>query len=84
MAIAWIKRLIAFDTTSRNSNLDLIEDVRKALAPLGFVFRVTRDAAGRKANLLATLPADKGTLTGGLCLSGHVDVVPVDGQRWSN
>lgn len=83
-AIDWIRRLIAFDTTSRNSNLLLIDDVRDALSPLGFVCRTTRDATGSKANLLATLPSDDGALSGGLCLSGHVDAVPVDGQDWSS
>lgn len=83
-AIGWIKRLIAFDTTSRNSNLALIEVVRDALSPLGFVCRLTHDATGSKANLLATLPSDGGGLSGGLCLSGHVDTVPVDGQDWSS
>ncbi|WP_201285449.1 acetylornithine deacetylase [Chelativorans xinjiangense] len=83
-AVAWIKRLVAFDTTSHKSNLDLIEDVKATLALLGFVFRITYDTTGRKANLLATLPSGDGRLTGGLCLSGHVDAVPVDGQPWSS
>lgn len=83
-AVAWISRLIAFDTTSRNSNLGLIEDVRDALGSLGFVCRLTRDGTGGKANLLATLPSDDGGLAGGLCLSGHADAVPVDGQEWSS
>jgi acetylornithine deacetylase len=83
-AIDWIRRLIAFDTTSRNSNLGLIEDVRDTLSPLGFVCRLTRDGTGGKANLLATLPCDNGGLTGGLCLSGHADAVPVDWQEWSS
>lgn len=83
-AVDWIGRLIAFDTTSRNSNLGLIEEVRDRLSGLGFVCRTTHDKSGAKANLLASLPAGDGRLDGGLCLSGHVDTVPVDGQAWSS
>jgi len=76
-----IERLIAFDTTSRNSNLELIEDVRGYLAGLGVESHLTYDDERRKANLYATLgPTDRG----GIALSGHSDVVPVDGQDWSS
>jgi len=76
-----IERLIAFDTTSRNSNLELIEDVRDYLAGLGVESHLTYDDDRRKANLYATLgPTDRG----GIALSGHSDVVPVDGQDWSS
>jgi len=76
-----IERLIAFDTTSRNSNLELIEDVRGYLAGLGVESHLTYDDDRRKANLYATLgPTDRG----GIALSGHSDVVPVDGQDWSS
>jgi len=75
-----IDRLIAFDTTSRNSNLDLIHYVRDYLADLGVTSHLTFDDEKRKANLYATLgPTDRG----GIALSGHTDVVPVDGQDWS-
>jgi len=75
----WLERLVAFDTTSRNSNLDLIEDVRGYLADHGIEARLVHDETGTKANLFATLgPADKP----GVVLSGHTDVVPVDGQDW--
>lgn len=76
--------LIAFDTTSRNSNLGLIETVRDDLVKAGFQSFLTYDLSGSKANLFATLPADNGSVTGGLCLSGHVDTVPVDGQEWTS
>jgi acetylornithine deacetylase len=77
---AMIDRLIAFDTTSRNSNLDLIHYVRDYLADLGVTSHLTFDDEKRKANLYATLgPTDRG----GIALSGHTDVVPVDGQDWS-
>ncbi len=75
-----LRRLIAFDTTSRNSNLELIEYVKILLDELSIPFRLTYDDEGRKANLLATLgPAAP---AGGYILSGHTDVVPVDGQAW--
>jgi acetylornithine deacetylase len=74
-----IERLIAFNTVSRDSNLGLIEWVRDYLQGFGAVTRLTYDAAGKKANLFATLgDSDKP----GLILSGHTDVVPVDGQNW--
>ena len=80
-AIDWTERLVAVDTTSRNSNLTLIEDAKRYLTGLGFDVRLTFDDTGAKANLWATVgPAE----AGGVVLSGHTDVVPVDGQDWSS
>ncbi|HEU0071352.1 MAG TPA: acetylornithine deacetylase [Alphaproteobacteria bacterium] len=80
-SVALLRRLISFDTTSRNSNLALIEYLRDSLADHGVDSTLYRDAGGGKANLYATCgPAD----VGGLMLSGHTDVVPVDGQDWSS
>jgi acetylornithine deacetylase len=76
---AMIERLIAFNTVSRDSNLGLIEWVRDYLHGLGATSRLTYDASGKKANLFATLGESKKP---GLILSGHTDVVPVDGQKW--
>jgi acetylornithine deacetylase len=75
-----LARLVAFDTTSRNSNLELIDFVREYLDLHGVPYRVSTDPTGRKANIHAILgpPA-----AGGIALSGHVDTVPVDGQSWS-
>jgi acetylornithine deacetylase len=76
-----LERLVGFDTTSRNSNLGLIEFVRSYLDDLGIASDLVFDAAGAKANLLATIgPPDRP----GIVLSGHTDVVPVDGQDWSS
>jgi len=83
-AMPWIERLLAFDTTSRNSNLGLIETVRDHLRSAGVEPVLTHHASGAKANLFATLPAHDGSSTGGIVLSGHTDVVPVDGQAWSS
>ncbi|WP_324710935.1 acetylornithine deacetylase [Pseudomonas citronellolis] len=75
-----LAKLIAFDTVSRNSNLALIKYIQDYLAGLGVDSELFFDEAGGKANLFATLgPRDRG----GVCLSGHTDVVPVDGQNWS-
>jgi len=78
-AIAWLERLVAFDTTSRNSNLALIDDVARFLRAHGIEPRIIKSEDGEKANLFATVgPA----IPGGIVLSGHTDVVPVDGQPW--
>ena len=78
---ALIERLISFDTTSRGSNLGLIEWARDYLKDIGIASRLTYDAAGNKANLFATV--EKGNKPG-IVLSGHTDVVPVDGQNWAS
>jgi acetylornithine deacetylase len=78
-ARAIIDQLIAFNTVSRDSNLGLIEWVRDYLSKQGATTRLTHDASGKKANLFATLGDSQKP---GLILSGHTDVVPVDGQDW--
>src|SRR6266853_5105745 len=79
-ARAMIERLVAFRTVSRDSNMDLIEWVRDYLHTQGAKTRLTHDATGKKANLFATLGDSPKP---GLILSGHTDVVPVDGQNWN-
>ena len=84
-AMPLIRTLIGFDTTSRESNLALIDWVREYLAGYGIDAALTFDDERRKANLFATLPArDGNATTGGIVLSGHTDVVPVDGQPWDS
>jgi acetylornithine deacetylase len=76
-----LERLISFPTVSRDSNLALIEYVRDFLASCGVRAKLYGDESGRKANLYAVIgPRDRG----GVLLSGHTDVVPVDGQRWTS
>ncbi len=82
--LAWLDRLTAIDTTSRLSNLGLIEMVRDALRGQGLEPWLNLNAEGTKANLFCTLPAQDGGTQGGIALSGHTDVVPVDGQDWSS
>ena len=78
-SVEMIERLVSFDTTSRESNLPLIHFVRDYLLAHGVESALTYDETGKKANLYATIgPAD----VSGIGLSGHTDVVPVDGQPW--
>ena len=80
-SVEMIRRLVSYDTTSRDSNLELIEWVRDYLHGFGIDSHLTFDDDGIKANLYATLgPTDRG----GIMLSGHTDVVPVDGQAWDS
>lgn len=73
-------RLIGFATVSRDSNLQLIAFIRDYLAELGVASELFFNAEGTKANLFASIgPTDRG----GVVLSGHTDVVPVDGQAWT-
>jgi acetylornithine deacetylase len=76
-----LARLICFDTTSRDGNIPLIEFVEDYLDGWGVPhFRVDYEA-GKKTNLFATIGPD---IAGGIVLSGHTDVVPVDGQPWTS
>lgn len=74
-----LERLVGFPTVSRDSNLPLIDFVRDFLAGRGIASTLVADGSGRKANLFATIGAGD---DGGIMLSGHTDVVPVDGQDW--
>jgi acetylornithine deacetylase len=71
--------LVGFPTVSRDSNLELIEFVRGYLERCGVIARLVASDCGRKANLYATVGP---RVAGGVVLSGHTDVVPVDGQDW--
>ncbi|WP_157019088.1 acetylornithine deacetylase [Mesorhizobium xinjiangense] len=76
-----LARLVSFDTTSRNTNLPLIDYIADYLEGLGVKSRKVFDETGEKANLWATIGPQK---DGGIVLSGHTDVVPVDGQDWTS
>ena len=79
VSIEMIRTLIGLPTVSRDSNLELIHYARDYLKNLGAEFRLTYDDDRRKANLFATLgPIGEP----GIVLSGHTDVVPVEGQDW--
>ncbi len=74
-----LRSMVGFDTTSRDSNLALIDWAEAFLAPLGATLVRLPNEDGTKANLWARLGPDA---PGGVVLSGHTDVVPVDGQPW--
>ncbi|MFM0670447.1 acetylornithine deacetylase [Paraburkholderia sediminicola] len=77
---ALLERLIGFATVSRDSNLDMIEFIRLYLQELDVESELFYNAERTKANLFATIgPRERG----GIVLSGHTDVVPVDGQAWT-
>ena len=76
-----LAQLVGFDTTSRNSNLDLVAFIEDYLGRHGIASTRVDHEAGRKTNLVATIGPD---IAGGTVLSGHTDVVPVDGQDWAS
>jgi acetylornithine deacetylase len=75
-----LAELVAIDTTSRNSNLELITFVEELLDANGIEHARVSNADGTKANLVAHIGPD---VAGGVVLSGHTDCVPVDGQPWT-
>jgi acetylornithine deacetylase len=79
--VEMLATLVGFDTVSAKSNLDLIHFVQQRLADAGAEATVLPNADGAKANLFATIGPKQ---PGGVCLSGHTDVVPVDGQPWDS
>ncbi len=83
-SLSWIERLVAFDTVSAHSNLDLIDAARRLADTLGVVSRQFDHPSQPKANLWITVPDAVGRTDGGVVLSGHTDVVPVEGQQWSS
>ena len=78
-SVEMIRKLVGFPTISRESNLELIDFVREYLKPYDADVRLTFNDDKRKANLFATLGPRR---DGGIVLSGHTDVVPVQGQAW--
>lgn len=73
--------ILAFNTISRHTNLELIEYIASYLTGFSVVSRRIYSEDGQRANLFATIGA---TDRGGICFSGHSDVVPVDDQPWSS
>jgi acetylornithine deacetylase len=79
-AIALLERLVAFDTESEKSNLPLIDFIEEYLRTQNIPVLRAPNAQGQKAALLATIGP---MVEGGVVLSGHTDVVPVEGQKWT-
>lgn len=73
--------LVAFPTVSADSNLELVAYASDLLSSLGANISLSLDSSGGKANLFATIGGER---DGGIVLSGHTDVVPVEGQDWSS
>jgi acetylornithine deacetylase len=76
-----LARLVAFDTTSHKSNIALVRFVEDYLAQHGIACQLVHTADGAKASLFATIGPPG---LAGVALSGHTDVVPVDGQHWDS
>ena len=76
-----LAKLVSFDTTSRNSNVPLIAFIERYLDDYGVGNLRVDYETDCKTNLYATIGPD---IAGGIVLSGHTDVVPVDGQAWSS
>mgnify|MGYP001209604923 CR=1 FL=1 len=76
-----IEKLVGFPTVSRDSNMALIDFVRDYLDGYGVASKLVPNADGTKANLYATVGP---VVEGGVVLSGHTDVVPIDGQPWDS
>ncbi len=79
--VGLLGELIAFPTVSSESNLELIMWISDMLGRLGAQTRISTDESGTKANLFATLGPEG---DGGIVLSGHSDVVPVEDQDWTS
>ena len=75
-----LERLLAFDTVSSKPNIALMGYVRNLLEDAGITVTLVPDASGGKANLYASTGPEG---AGGVMLSGHTDVVPVEGQSWT-
>jgi acetylornithine deacetylase len=80
-SVSILRQLVSFDTTSRHSNLPLIEWVADYLNARGARVELVYNGSRDKANLLASIGPER---EGGVVLSGHTDVVPVDGQEWTS
>ncbi|MGO4957775.1 acetylornithine deacetylase [Luteococcus sp. Sow4_B9] len=83
-SLEWTTRLCRVDTTSRDSNRELVALVADEFRRFGIEPHLFDSPDGLKQGLVATVPADDGRTSGGVVLSGHTDVVPVDGQQWTS
>ena len=75
-----LKKLIEFPTVSRDSNLELIHFISELIATKSVKPKIISNQEGTKANLFAVTGPK---INNGVMLSGHTDVVPIDGQKWS-
>lgn len=82
-SLPWTQRLIAVDSISQTSNLPVLELIAAEFEKYGFSGEYTYSPDGSRANYFVTIPAADGSTDGGVVLSGHTDVVPVEGQAWT-
>ena len=75
-----LEKLVSFDSVSRNSNLPIINFIKDYLSNHGVKSELVYNEEKTKANLFANVGPNE---PGGVILSGHTDVVPVDGQNWA-
>jgi acetylornithine deacetylase len=75
-----LERLLAFDTVSSKPNIALMDYVKALMEGAGLRVTLVPDAGGGKANLYVSAGPER---AGGVMLSGHTDVVPVEGQVWT-
>lgn len=80
----WLTKLVAIDSTSRGSNLPVIDLIADHARSLGLEPRLFPTDDGSKANMIVSVPDASGSIDGGILLSGHTDCVPVDGQNWAS
>ncbi len=83
-SLPWLAKLVAIPTISGSSNLELIDLLEAEFGRYGYRGVRTYNEDGTRANLFITVPAADGTERGGLILSGHTDVVPVEDQAWDS
>ncbi|MDQ2094620.1 acetylornithine deacetylase [Rhodalgimonas zhirmunskyi] len=79
--VSLLRELVSFPTISHQSNLDLLANLAGWLEAAGAKVELIHDESGTRANLFATIGPER---DGGILLSGHTDVVPVEGQDWTN
>lgn len=80
--LQWLEKLISINTISSNSNLAIIQEIKEWFELHQVTYHIIPGTSIDKVNLLAILPAQDGSINGGLLLSGHTDVVPVSWQQW--
>lgn len=82
-SLPWIERLIRSQSISQTSNQPVVDLISAEFEKYGYTPYYTHSEDGQRTNLFVTIPASDGSINGGLVLSGHTDVVPVEDQNWT-
>jgi acetylornithine deacetylase len=80
----WLAKLVSFDTTCTKSNLAIVYYLHGYLVSVGLKPQIVYSPDKNKAHLFCTLPGANDSTNGGIILSGHTDVVSVEGQKWDS